>query len=99
MRLYSSALAAVSLMVFAGADGDRDRSRLLHVEVMPMLSAEACPIAAWLAERYLVPAVAGGERLVWICHQSLRRRDFEAMRAEAAAHNAAVAEGPHAAGR
>jgi len=88
MRLYTPAVAAISLMVF-GADGDRDR--LLHIEVMPMLAAEGCAVAAWVAERYLVPSVEGGERLAYICHQAVRRRDFEAMRAEAEAHNAAVA--------
>ena len=93
MRLYASAVAAVSLMVFGAAagPGDGEDTRLLHVEVMPMLAAEGCAIAAWMAERYLVPSVAGGARLAYVCHRAVPRREFEAMRAEAAAHNARVA--------
>ena len=93
MRLYTPAVAAISLMVFGTAAEDgADRDRLLHIEVMPMLAAEGCAVAAWTAERWLVPAIEGGERLAYICHQSVRARDLEAMRAEAEAHNARVAE-------
>jgi len=91
MRLYASAIAAVSLMVFGAAGSDGEDTRLLHIEVMPMLAAEGCEIAAWMAERYLVPSVEGGERLAYICHRLVPRRDFQTMRAEAEAHNAAVA--------
>ncbi len=94
MRLYTPAVAAITLMVFGAADQDAEHERLLHIEVMPMLAAEGCPIAAWTAERWLVPAVEGGERLAYICHQAVRTRDFEAMRAEAEAHNARVAAQP-----
>lgn len=92
MRLYTPAVAAISLMVF-GAGGPDDDDRLLHIEVMPMLAADGCAVTAWLAERYLVPSIEGGERLAYICHQAVRQRDFETMRAEAEAHNAAVAAG------
>lgn len=91
MRLYASAVAAVSLMVFGATGGDGDDTRLLHIEVMPMLAAEGCEIAAWMAERYLVPSVEGGARLAYVCHRAVPRRQFEAMRAEAADHNARVA--------
>ena len=91
MRLYTPAVAAISLMVFGAATDGDDTDRLLHIEVMPMLAAEGCGVTAWLAERYLVPSVKGGERLAYICHEAVLRRDFEAMRAEAEAHNAAMA--------
>jgi hypothetical protein len=94
MRLYTPAVAAISLMVFGAAGSEGEKDRLLHIEVMPLLAAEGCAVAAWMAERYLVPNVEGGERLAYVCHHHVRRRDLEAMRAEAEAHNARVATGP-----
>jgi hypothetical protein len=91
MRLYTPAVAAISLMVFGAGGDDAEHRRLLHIEVMPMLSAEGCAVAVWMAERYLVPSVEGGERLAYICHRAVLARDFEAMRAEAEAHNARIA--------
>jgi len=94
MGLNASAVFAISLMVFGGGDASSDNQRLLHIEVMPMMAAEGCQITAWMAEQYLVPSIEGGERLAYICHLAVPRREFLAMQEEAAAHNADVADTP-----
>ncbi len=91
MRLYAWGFFAVTLMVFGQSDRAADvGSRLLHVEVVPVMAPGGCEVTAFLAETYLVPAVAGAERLAYVCHTALRDGDLEAMQRAAAARNAAL---------
>ncbi len=96
MRLYDWGFLAVSLLIFGGADeAERSGSKLLHVEVLEVLSPAGCEQTAQLAEEYLMPEIPGADRVAYVCHSALRDSELASLQAAAAARNAelAAAEG------
>lgn len=94
MRLYGWGVFAVTLLVFGSpSDSTSSRRPLLHVEVLPLMSADACGQTADIARAYLLPTIAGGERVAYVCHSALREAELREMQRQAEAENARRGDG------
>lgn len=92
MRVYGWSVFAITLLVFGHPpDSASDGRSLRHVEVLPLMSPDACAQTVELARQYLVPVIPGGERVAYVCHSALREAELRAMQRRAATENAARA--------